>query len=178
MASSGFALISVVTILLNALSLDRRTHEALEDDNVKLLVITGANQKFVAGAEIASIQESIELLRNTPDRLDGTQHLIFRDVPMLTSHCRVADSMRLMEREHAWLNWLESQSKPVVAAMDTFALGGGLEVAMACHARVATRRCVTSAFALFPLSGSEWGSAFVLSQRPGPSWACLSWRSE
>ncbi|ELR16970.1 3hydroxyacyl-CoA dehydrogenase, NAD binding domain containing protein [Acanthamoeba castellanii str. Neff] len=124
---SGVAVLTIDNPPVNALSrgvfdgLIRLTHEALEDDNVKLLVITGANQKFVAGAEIASIQDSIELLRNTPDRLD-------------------ADSMRLMEREHAWLNWLESQSKPVVAAMDTFALGGGLEVAMACHARVATRR--------------------------------------
>jgi enoyl-CoA hydratase/carnithine racemase len=133
-------------------SSDRRTHEALEDDDVKLLVITGANQKFVAGAEIGSIQESIELLRNTPARLDGTQQSIFRDVPRVVTDrhtADAADSMHLMEREHEWLNWLESQSKPVVAAMDTFALGGGLEVAMACHARVATQRCATSAFALF-----------------------------
>jgi hypothetical protein len=38
-------------------------------------VIVGANGKFVAGAEIADIQESIDLLRATPDRLDGTSFI-------------------------------------------------------------------------------------------------------
>jgi enoyl-CoA hydratase/carnithine racemase len=89
---------------------------------VRVLVITGANDRFAAGAEITGIQESIAALRQS-------QH---------PDHRR--DATQLVEREHDWLDWLEAQAKPVIAAIDAFALGGGLEVAMACHARVATQR--------------------------------------
>lgn len=51
----------------------RLTHEALEDEEVKMLIITGANQRFVAGADIANIQENIQMLRNAPThQSDGT----------------------------------------------------------------------------------------------------------
>jgi enoyl-CoA hydratase/3-hydroxyacyl-CoA dehydrogenase len=36
---------------------------------------------------------------------------------------------------------IENGKKPIVAAISSFALGGGLELAMGCHARVCTDRC-------------------------------------
>ncbi len=100
---------------LNALN--RQTLEALDaafaaaaqDDAVRVVVLTGAGSKaFVAGADIA------EMNALTP--VQG------RDFSLL--------GQRLMRR-------IERLNKPVVAMVNGFALGGGLELAMACHLRIA-----------------------------------------
>lgn len=59
-------------------------------------------------------------------------------VPLLT--CDISLIVTTFDRERNWQDWLETHSKPVVAAIDTFALGGGLELAMSCQARVCTPR--------------------------------------
>jgi enoyl-CoA hydratase len=101
---------------LNALNretfreLDEALTEALEREGVRALVVTGAGEKaFVAGADIA------ELAGMTP--LEGFQ----------TSR----DGQRVFAR-------LEAFPKPIVAAVNGFALGGGCELAMACHMRIAS----------------------------------------
>lgn len=85
--------------------------DAENDKNIRALVITGSGQKaFVAGADIAEFANySIE---------EGKQ---------LSSigHFKI-------------FNFIENYSKPVIAAVNGFALGGGLELAMACHFRVAS----------------------------------------
>ena len=100
---------------LNAL--DRATLEGLEtafasaaaDDSVRVVVLTGAGPKaFVAGADIAQM--------NTLTPVQG------RDFSLL--------GQRLMRR-------IETLGKPVIAKVNGFALGGGLELAMACHLRIA-----------------------------------------
>ncbi len=100
---------------LNALN--RQTLEALDaafaaaalDDAVRVVVLTGAGPKaFVAGADIA------EMNALTP--VQG------RDFSLL--------GQRLMRR-------IERLNKPVIAMVNGFALGGGLELAMACHLRIA-----------------------------------------
>ncbi|MBK6341615.1 MAG: enoyl-CoA hydratase/isomerase family protein [Flavobacteriales bacterium] len=102
---------------LNALNratideLDRALTEADADKSVRVLIITGSGAKaFVAGADIKEFAHfSIEEGRALS--ADGQKKLF---------------------------NHVENMSKPVIAAVNGFALGGGLELAMSCHFRVAS----------------------------------------
>ncbi len=100
---------------LNALNrqvlqaLDAAFAAAADDPQIRVVVLTGAGEKaFVAGADIT------EMNKLTP--VQG------RDFSQL--------GQRLMRR-------IERMPKPVLAMVNGFALGGGLELAMACHLRVA-----------------------------------------
>ena len=114
--------VAVLTIrrpkVLNALNLDvfaqLRAHaEAVAaDDTVKGMVITGFGPKaFVAGA----------------------------DLGMLAKLETAADGEANSRQFHETLDLIEDMQKPVVCAMNGFALGGGNELAMACHARIARK---------------------------------------
>ncbi len=102
---------------LNALnkSTIEELHDALvEAENqkeIRAVIITGAgNKAFVAGADIA---EFANFTIEQGKQLSSTGHFkIF--------------------------NFIENYSKPVIAAVNGFALGGGLELALACHIRVAS----------------------------------------
>lgn len=84
--------------------------KAFTNDQVGGIIITGAGTKaFVAGADIA---EFVDV------NIDAA-HKISRE-----AHTNVFDT-------------IENGSKPVIAAINGFALGGGLELAMACHIRIA-----------------------------------------
>jgi len=86
---------------------------AVADPDVKAIVITGAGpQFFVAGADIKEIAT-----------LSGPDS---------------AEAMVLQGQ--AVLNKLEASPKPVIAAVNGYALGGGLELAMACHIRIVAER--------------------------------------
>ena len=98
---------------LNTQTLDelRRAMLALRrDDAVRVVVITGAGEKsFIAGADIN------ELSVQTPT--GGRDHA--------------------MRGQHV-LDLIENLGKPVIAAINGFALGGGCELAMACTLRIAS----------------------------------------
>src|SRR5687767_2932361 len=82
---------------------------ARNDDEVLAVIVTGGGEKaFVAGADIN------ELAQKTP--LTGKE----------TS-----------ERGQYILSQIERFPKPVIAAINGFALGGGCEIALACHIRIA-----------------------------------------
>ncbi|WP_448481619.1 enoyl-CoA hydratase/isomerase family protein [Pseudoxanthomonas mexicana] len=82
---------------------------AATDDAVRVVVLTGAGPKaFVAGADIAEMAD----LRPTEGRDFSLR------------------GQRLMRS-------IETLPKPVVAMVNGFALGGGLELAMGCHLRIA-----------------------------------------
>jgi len=82
---------------------------AAEDPAVRVLVLTGAGPKaFVAGADISE--------------MSGLSPVQARDFALR--------GQRMMRR-------LETMPKPVIAMVNGFALGGGLELAMSCHLRFA-----------------------------------------
>ena len=97
---------------LNAATLDAlhlAFDEAAEDASVRAVVLTGSGAKaFVAGADIAEM--------NTLTPVQG------RDFSLR--------GQRMMRR-------VEKMPKPVIAMLNGFALGGGLELAMCCHLRIA-----------------------------------------
>lgn len=101
---------------LNALNgatvgeLDAAFRTLAEDEDVRGVVVTGAGEKaFVAGADIA------ELAKMGP--LSGVE---------------------VSRQGQDVFRFLETMPKPVIAAVNGFALGGGLELALACHIRVAS----------------------------------------
>ena len=90
--------------------LGRAFRQARSDGRVRGVVLTGAGEKaFAAGADIEQ----------------------FTDLDALQGH-------RFALRGQAVFNTIESLPKPVVAAVNGFALGGGCELALACHLRVAS----------------------------------------
>lgn len=81
------------------------------EDDVRVVIITGSGEKaFIAGADIKEFSD-FGINEGTELAAQG-QELLF--------------------------DLLQNFSKPVIAAVNGFALGGGLELAMACHIRVAS----------------------------------------
>ncbi len=79
------------------------------DPNVGAIIITGAGRAFVAGADIS--------------RLAAAQ---------------TGELERFARRGQDVFRRIEVSSKPVIAAVNGFALGGGCELALACHIRIAS----------------------------------------
>jgi enoyl-CoA hydratase len=90
-------------------SLDRILDDAAKDSDIRAVVVTGSGTTFVAGADIN------ELL--SMDSAEGWTASKF---------------------SHAVLDKLERLGKPSIAAMNGPALGGGLELALACTIRFAS----------------------------------------
>jgi len=90
-------------------------HETLklveENPDVHVLIITGSGEKaFVAGADIAEF-----------------------------AHFSTEEGAQLAAKgQQILFDFIENMKTPVIAAINGFALGGGLELAMACHFRIAS----------------------------------------
>lgn len=98
---------------LNALTIQeikQAIDHALFTSQIGGVIITGAgNKAFVAGADI---KEFANFTQQEGKKLSETGHNVFADI--------------------------ENCTKPVIAAINGFALGGGCELAMACHIRIAS----------------------------------------
>lgn len=66
------------------------------------------------------------------------------DISMLEKCKTAADATKISQEAQILFNRLEKCSKPVVAAINGACLGGGLELALACHYRIATKDKKTS----------------------------------
>lgn len=103
---------------LNALSIEllgelhRVLAEIERDESIRGAIVTGSGEKaFAAGADIEELHE-----------LDGYT------------------GQEYAERGQSVFSLIENFDKPVIAAVNGFALGGGCELAMACHIRIASTK--------------------------------------
>ncbi len=81
------------------------------DRSVGAIIVTGAGRSFVAGADIAELADATAAALEARSR-----------------------------RGQAVFRMIERMPKPVIAAVNGFALGGGCELALACHVRFASEK--------------------------------------
>ena len=113
--------VGIVTIdrqeALNALNsqvlddLDAMIDQVAADDEIYVMILTGAGRSFVAGADIGEMKGF--------SSIDGKRFGVHGGGVFLK---------------------LENMAKPVIAAVNGFALGGGCELSMACHIRLASEK--------------------------------------
>ncbi|MEO0074725.1 MAG: enoyl-CoA hydratase-related protein [candidate division WOR-3 bacterium] len=89
------------------LELENILDELAHNDNVRVIILTGEGKAFVAGADISEMSKYSSL-----------QARVFA------------------QNGHRVLSKLENIDKPVIAAINGFALGGGCEIALACDIRI------------------------------------------
>jgi enoyl-CoA hydratase len=134
---------------LNALSIDMldgidaALDAAEADEAIRVVIITGAGDKaFCAGADIAAMHTATPL-----------------------------EARAFAQRGHAVLNRIEAFTRPVIAAVNGYALGGGCELILACDIRLASDRArfgqpeVT--IGILP----GWGGTQRLARVTGPGFA-------
>ena len=94
-------------------ALDSAIDQVMADDQVKVIVITGSGRSFIAGAGLGELQAI-----GSPD-----------------------EARNRAQAGHELMGKVERSSKPVIAAINgRYCLGGGNELAMACHFRIAEEK--------------------------------------
>ena len=83
------------------------------DEDIRGVILTSDSRAFIAGADISEFHEF--------DAMEGR---------------------RVSKRGQAACNAIENLEKPVIAAVNGFALGGGCEIALACDIRIASTKAV------------------------------------
>jgi 3-hydroxypropionyl-coenzyme A dehydratase len=111
--------IAIITInrpeVLNAINVDVITElssaiDTVADDSIKVVIITGRGERsFCAGADIRYVV-----------------------------NINPIEAEKYASPVHTMLNKMENLEKPVIAAINGYALGGGCEIALACDIRIAS----------------------------------------
>lgn len=118
--SEKIAVVEIDNPPLNSLSgelllnLDTCINNLNQDKNVKIIILTGKGRLFASGADISEM-----------------------------GRCKTALQAKEMSQlgQKVFLN-IENSLKPVIAAINGFCLGGGLELALCCHIRIASENSV------------------------------------
>ena len=116
--------IAIITInrpaALNAMNLEvvgelhQAVNEVIANPIVGAIILTGAGDKsFVAGADIKAMSQMTK-----------------------------TEALKFGQAGHGLLNTIENAPVPVIAAINGFALGGGTEISLACHIRIAAVNAV------------------------------------
>ena len=94
--------------------LESNIHSCVSDDSVGVIIISGSGEKaFIAGADIKKMQ-----------KMSSEEALVF---------AKAGQQLTLT---------IEKSSKPVIAAVNGYALGGGCEISLACHIRVCSENAM------------------------------------
>jgi enoyl-CoA hydratase len=113
--STGVALMEIDNPPMNALSWSVLSEirdtllKAIHDEEVRVIVFTGAGKAFIAGADISELNDFTTAREGAESLINGQE---------LSNLMMYAD-------------------KPIIAAINGFCLGGGMEMALACHIRLA-----------------------------------------
>lgn len=111
--------------------------DAEADPEVRAVLLTGAGRGFCAGGDVRYMQQ----LRERND---------------------IADFSRILDAANAVVRALSRSRKPVIAAVNGVAAGGGANMALACDLRVGSTTCAfTQSFVKIGL-GPDWGGSVVL----------------
>ncbi|MFL6341460.1 MAG: enoyl-CoA hydratase/isomerase family protein [Nitrososphaeraceae archaeon] len=111
------------------------------DDKIKVIIITGAGEKsFCAGADIRYVVNI--------DPIEAEKYATFI---------------------HGLLNKIENLEKPVIAAINGYALGGGCELALACDIRIASSNAKIGQTEVTVGIPPGWGGTQRLLRIVGPS---------
>lgn len=86
--------------------------QAIADENVKGVIITSGQRMFMAGADL-------------------------RELGQMTKNASATDIFQQMMTMHKGMRVIETSGKPFVAAINGTALGGGMELCLGCHYRIA-----------------------------------------
>ena len=96
--------------------LTMKFNELISDSNVRVIIISGAGDKaFIAGADIKLMQGMNK-----------------------------KEALNFAKKGHLLTSLIENSNKPVIAAVNGYAFGGGSELALSCHLRIASENAIFS----------------------------------
>lgn len=136
------------------LAIERLIRDIRDDDDARVLVITGAGRGFCSGADISSGIGS----------------------PLVTTD--VASRHELLQDRWYWITGLREMEKPVIAAVNGIAAGAGVSLAMAADVRFASEKALFNPIFVQRAMVPDAGASYLLPRLVGPGRALyLFWRS-